>query len=78
MPLIADGGHLIKVSTALTRFSHPGVATYASMKAGLEMFTRYLAKEFGDRRIRANIVAPGAIATQFGGGKMIRKSKGVG
>ncbi len=69
IPLMNDGGHIINISTGLTRFSYPGVATYASLKAAMEVFTVYLAKEFGHRKIRANIVAPGAIATQFGGGE---------
>ena len=69
LPLMNDGGHIINVSTGLTRFSHPGVATYASMKAALECLTIYLAKEYGPRGIRANVVAPGAIQSDFGGGK---------
>lgn len=69
IPLMADGGHIINISTGLTRFGYPGVATYASFKGALEVFTKYLAKEYGSRKIRANIVAPGAIDTEFGGGK---------
>lgn len=69
LPLIEDGGHIINISTGLTRFAHPGVATYAALKGALEIFTRYLAQECGPRKIRANVVAPGAIDTQFGGGK---------
>jgi NAD(P)-dependent dehydrogenase (short-subunit alcohol dehydrogenase family) len=45
-----------------------GVAPYAAFKGGLEVLTRYMAKEFGDRRIRANAVSPGAIRTELGGG----------
>ncbi|WP_425486735.1 SDR family NAD(P)-dependent oxidoreductase [Aurantimonas endophytica] len=67
-PMIEDGGRIINISTGLTRFSIPGMAAYAMMKGGIEVFTRYLAKELGPRGITANVVAPGAIATDFGGG----------
>ena len=69
LPLMADGGHIINISTGLTRFSHPGTATYAAVKGAMEIFTLYLAREFAERRIRANTVAPGALDTQFGGGR---------
>ena len=69
IPLIEDGGHIINISSGLARFAMPGVAVYGSLKAGLESFTRYFAKEFSSRRIRVNTVAPGAIDTEFGGGK---------
>ncbi len=68
LPLIADGGRILNVSSGLARFSYPGYAAYATMKGGIETFTRYLAKELGPRRIAANVVAPGAIETDFGGG----------
>jgi NAD(P)-dependent dehydrogenase (short-subunit alcohol dehydrogenase family) len=68
LPLMADGGHVINVTSATCRVATPGVAPYASFKGGLEVLTRYLAKEFGDRRIRANSIAPGAIRTDLGGG----------
>lgn len=68
IPLMADGGHIINISSGLARFTNPaGVAAYAAMKGALEVFTRYLALEYGPRKIRANIVAPGAIDTQFAG-----------
>ena len=68
LPLIADGGRIINVSSGLARFSIPGTAAYAMMKGGIEVFTRSLAKELGARGITANTVAPGAIATDFNGG----------
>ncbi|MBL8784642.1 MAG: SDR family oxidoreductase [Deltaproteobacteria bacterium] len=68
LPLIADGGRILNVSTGLTRFSLPGYAAYAMMKGGIEVFTRYLAKELGARGIAVNTLAPGAIETDFGGG----------
>lgn len=65
LPQIADGGGIICVSTGLTRFALPGYAAYASMKGAIEIFVKYLAKELGPRKIRANAVAPGAINTDF-------------
>lgn len=64
-PLIADGGRIICTSTGLTRFAIPGYAAYASMKGALEVLVKYLAKELGPRKISANIIAPGAIETDF-------------
>ena len=68
LPLIADGGRILNVSSGLARFSLPGYAAYASMKGATEVLTRYLAKELGERGIAVNVIAPGAIATDFGGG----------
>jgi NAD(P)-dependent dehydrogenase (short-subunit alcohol dehydrogenase family) len=68
LPLMADGGRIINLSSGLARFSGPGYAAYGMMKGGIEVFTRYLAKELGARGITANTVAPGAIETDFGGG----------
>ncbi|CDZ62123.1 SDR family NAD(P)-dependent oxidoreductase [Neorhizobium galegae] len=68
LPLIADGGHIVNVTSATSRVATSGVAPYASFKGGLEVLTRYMAKEFGERRIRANSIAPGAIRTELGGG----------
>jgi len=71
LPLIENGGRIVNVSSGLARFSMPGASAYAMMKGGIEVFTRYLAKELGARGITANTVAPGAIATDFNGG-MVR------
>ena len=68
LPLIADGGRIINLSTGLTRFALPGYAAYAATKGAVEVLTRYLAKELGTRGIAVNTVAPGAIETDFGGG----------
>ena len=68
LPLIADGGRIVNVSSGLARFALPGYAAYASMKGGIEVWTRYLAKELGPRGISVNVLAPGAIETDFGGG----------
>ncbi|MBZ9841307.1 SDR family NAD(P)-dependent oxidoreductase [Mesorhizobium sp. CA5] len=68
LPLINDGGRIINISSGLARFAAPGSSAYAMMKGGIEVFTRYLAKELGQRGITANTVAPGAIATDFNDG----------
>lgn len=68
LPLLADGGRIVNLSTGLTRFALPGFAAYASMKGAIEVLTKYLAKELGPRGIAVNVVAPGAIETDFGGG----------
>ena len=68
LPLIADGGRIVNLSSGLARFALPGYAAYASMKGAIEVLTKYLAKELGPRGIAVNVVAPGAIETDFGGG----------
>ena len=68
LPLIADHGKILNISSGLTRLSRPGFAAYAAMKGAVEVLTRYLATELAPRRITANTLAPGAIATDFGGG----------
>jgi NAD(P)-dependent dehydrogenase (short-subunit alcohol dehydrogenase family) len=65
LPLLNDGGSIINISTGTTRFSNPGYSVYASMKGAVEVFTKYLAKELGGRGIRANVVAPGPVETDF-------------
>lgn len=70
LPILNDGGGIVNISSGLARFSTPGSSAYASMKGAIEVFTRYLAKELGARKIRANVVAPGAIETDFGGGRV--------
>jgi NAD(P)-dependent dehydrogenase (short-subunit alcohol dehydrogenase family) len=71
LPLMVDGGRILNISSGLARFTLPGHSVYASMKGAVEVLTRYLAKELGPRRISVNTLAPGAIATDFGGG-MVR------
>lgn len=68
LPLLCDGGRILNISSGLVRFTLPGKAAYAMMKGGIEVLTRYLAKELGPRGIRVNTLAPGAIATDFGAG----------
>jgi len=68
IPLMEDGGHIINISSGLTRFTNmAGVATYAAMKGAMEVYTMYFAREYAHRKIRVNTVAPGAIDTQFAG-----------
>ncbi|HWL68927.1 MAG TPA: SDR family oxidoreductase [Geminicoccus sp.] len=68
LPLIADGGRIVNLSSGLTRVSYPGFAVYSAVKGAVEVLTRYLARELGSRGIAVNTVAPGAIETDFGGG----------
>lgn len=65
LPLIADGGRIVNTSTGLARFTFPGYAAYAAMKGGVEVLTRYMAKELAPRGITVNTIAPGAIETDF-------------
>jgi len=68
LPLMNDGGRIVNISSGLTRFAFPGRAIYGPMKAAVETLTRYMALELGPRGIAVNVVAPGAIATDFSGG----------
>ena len=68
LPLLNDGGRIVNISSGLARFSLPGYSAYAAMKGAIEVLTRYQAKELGGRGIAVNVVAPGAIETDFGGG----------
>jgi NAD(P)-dependent dehydrogenase (short-subunit alcohol dehydrogenase family) len=74
--LSADGGRIINISSGLARFATPGYAAYGAMKGAIEVLTRYQAKELGARGIAVNVVAPGAIETDFGGG-LVRDNKQV-
>ncbi len=65
LPLMSDGGRIVNVSTGLARFTMPGYAAYASAKGAVEVMTRYMARELGPRGIAANVIAPGAIETDF-------------
>ena len=76
LPLMADGGRILNVSSGLARFALPGSSAYAIMKGAIEVLTRYQAKELGARGITANVLAPGAIETDFSGG-MVRDNPDV-
>lgn len=68
LPLLADGGRIVNFSSGLTRVSYPGFSAYSAAKGAIEILTLYLARELGSRGITANVVAPGAIETDFLGG----------
>lgn len=68
LPLIADEGRILNVSSALTRFTARGYTAYAAAKGAVDVLTRYLAMELAERKIRVNVIALGAVATDFGGG----------
>jgi NAD(P)-dependent dehydrogenase (short-subunit alcohol dehydrogenase family) len=70
LPVLADGSRILNVSSGLARFAMPGSSAYATMKGGVETLARYMARELAARGIAVNVVAPGAIATDFGGGRV--------
>jgi NAD(P)-dependent dehydrogenase (short-subunit alcohol dehydrogenase family) len=76
LPLINNGGRIVNISSGLTRMTFPGSSAYASMKGAVEVLSRYLARELGERGIAVNVVAPGAIATDFSGG-MVRDNPDI-
>jgi len=76
LPVMTDGGRILNVSSGLARFALPGSSAYAIMKGAVEVLTRYQAKELGARGITVNVLAPGAIETDFSGG-MVRDNPEV-
>jgi NAD(P)-dependent dehydrogenase (short-subunit alcohol dehydrogenase family) len=68
LPFMKDGGRIVNISSGLARFSFPGYSAYGAMKGAIEVLTRYMAKELGERKIGVNTIAPGAIETDFSGG----------
>ncbi len=76
LPLLNDGGRIVNISSGLARFAMPNRIGYGSIKAAVEALTRYMAVELASRRIAVNVVAPGAIATDFSGG-MVRDNPEV-
>lgn len=69
LPYLNEGGGIVNISSGLTRITMPGTSVYGSLKAAVETLSRYLAKELGPKKIRVNVLAPGAIETDFGGGR---------
>lgn len=65
LPHLNEGGGIVNISSGTTRFANPGYSVYASMKGAVEVLTKYWAKELGPKGIRANVVAPGPIETDF-------------
>jgi NAD(P)-dependent dehydrogenase (short-subunit alcohol dehydrogenase family) len=76
LPLMVNGGRIVNISSGLARFSRPGNSVYGAVKGAIEVLTRYMAVELGQRGIVVNTVAPGPIATDFGGGS-VRDNKVV-
>ena len=76
LPVIKDGGRIVNISSGLARFAIPGYIAYSAMKGGIEVLTRFMAKELGARGIAVNTVAPGAIETDFGDG-LVRDNQDV-
>lgn len=76
LPYLNDGGGIVNISSGLTRIVMPGSSVYGSFKAAVETLTRYQAKELGSRKIRVNVIAPGAIETDFGDGH-VRDNKDI-
>lgn len=76
IPLLEDGGSILNVSSGLSRFTFPGYSAYSAMKGGVEVLTRYMAKELGPRKINVNTLAPGAVETDFNGGA-VRDNAGL-
>jgi NAD(P)-dependent dehydrogenase (short-subunit alcohol dehydrogenase family) len=70
LSMLEDGGRILNVSSGLTRMTFPGYGAYASVKSAIEALTRYMAKELGPRKITVNVLAPGAVETDFGGGRV--------
>ena len=70
LPIMNDGGAILNLSSGLARFCYPGSSAYGSKNGAVDVLTRYLALELGPRRIRVNSIAPGAVETDFGGGRV--------
>lgn len=68
LPLMNENGSVVFISSASTRFCVKGFSAYASMKGAIEVFSKYVAKEYGSMGIRSNVVAPGATETDFNNG----------
>lgn len=65
LPIMNDNGGIVFISTGTTRFCVPGYSVYASLKGAIEVFSKYVAKENGNRGIRSNVIAPGPVETDF-------------
>lgn len=61
--VMAKGGSIVNISSGGGESAVPGLSLYSMSKAGVNMLTRTVAKEFGPHGIRANAVAPGFVET---------------
>jgi NAD(P)-dependent dehydrogenase (short-subunit alcohol dehydrogenase family) len=66
--MMNDGGGVVFITAAADRYIVPSYGLYAACKGAIEVFARYVAKEYGSRGIRSNTIAPGGVATDFNGG----------
>ena len=68
LPRLADGSSIVNVGSTSTRVPgmSAGYSAYGAAKGAVEVWSRYLAKELGPRRIRVNSVAPGPTRTRLG------------
>jgi 3-oxoacyl-[acyl-carrier protein] reductase len=58
-------GAIVNVSSVVGLHGNPGQTNYAASKAGIIGFTKSLARELGNRGVRANVVAPGYVRTRL-------------
>jgi NAD(P)-dependent dehydrogenase (short-subunit alcohol dehydrogenase family) len=65
--MMNDGGGVVFITAAADRYNVPAYGLYASCKGAVEVFSRYVAKEYGPRGIRSNSIAPGGVPTDFNG-----------
>jgi len=76
LPLISNQGSIVNLSSGTSRFYTPDRSIYSSVKGAVEVLSRYLAHELGPRGITVNVIAPGAVATDFSGG-LLRSNENV-
>lgn len=66
--LLRRDGVIVNISSIIGLRGYSGLSVYAAAKAGLDGFTRGLARELGRVNIRVNSVAPGYLETEMSGG----------
>ncbi|WP_152393412.1 SDR family oxidoreductase [Paenibacillus guangzhouensis] len=70
LPRLRDGGRIINISSFVTRVASPSVFTYSMSKGAIDVFTRALAEELGNRSITVNAIQPGIINTEMNAGTL--------